>query len=538
MAAADTQAQHELKLIRDTIESIWVAIILAFVLRAFVIEAFVIPTGSMAPTLLGQHFDMQCPSCGYQFAFAAPERDIPHGGLLAKQTVAGARCPNCQTTLGDTLPPSGGDRVLVLKYLYHFLEPQRWDVVVFKNPQDNRIMFIKRLLGLPGETLEIVHGDVFIKKPGEKEYQVATKPKAAQDAMWQLIFNNDYQPDYSKATGAPRWEPAPGDKARWKAVDAGRAFDFAGGRTATLEFHADRRSFLPHYGYNLPTDEDNRISSEKDLVTDLRLSCLYVPTAAASSVSLGLTSFSDEFSVDLASDGKATIHYNTLQGVSKQTIQLPPLTPGRGYELALEHADLGVRFYVDDSLVFQSNPEHYQVTYHDLVNRLNEPMRIRQPQVTLQADGGPCQLRHIKVMRDVYYTSTTLDLNNYETRLGDVAKLLGISRGSGARSGSWGGQDNPITLARGKGDLDEFFMLGDNSPLSADSRMWTSAAPTLRLWKDPAAPHTLENLQYQLGTVPRYNLMGRAFFVYWPAGHRLPMLVPAVPNVGQMRMIR
>src|SRR5688572_14060442 len=46
--------------IKETIESILVAFILAFVFRAFVVEAFVIPSGSMAPTLLGGHMRFRC----------------------------------------------------------------------------------------------------------------------------------------------------------------------------------------------------------------------------------------------------------------------------------------------------------------------------------------------------------------------------------------------------------------------------------------------------------------------------------------------
>src|SRR6476619_7144029 len=53
--------------VKDTIESILVAFILAFIFRAFVVEAFVIPTGSMAPTLLGAHMRFRCPDCGYRF---------------------------------------------------------------------------------------------------------------------------------------------------------------------------------------------------------------------------------------------------------------------------------------------------------------------------------------------------------------------------------------------------------------------------------------------------------------------------------------
>src|SRR5438128_7735294 len=53
--------------VKETIESILVAFILAFVFRAFVVEAFVIPSGSMAPTLLGAHMRYRCEECGYEF---------------------------------------------------------------------------------------------------------------------------------------------------------------------------------------------------------------------------------------------------------------------------------------------------------------------------------------------------------------------------------------------------------------------------------------------------------------------------------------
>ena len=57
-----------------------------------------------------------------------------------------------------------------------------------------------------------------------------------------------------------------------------------------------------------------------------------------------------------------------------------------------------------------------------------------------------------------------------------------------------------------------------------------------RLWENPANE---SGPIYQLGTVPRYNLLGKGFMVYWPAGFRLPILNRAiVPNVGKMRLIR
>src|SRR6476660_3133957 len=67
--------------VKETLESILVAFILAFVFRAFVVEAFVIPTGSMAPTLMGAHMRFRCPDCGYRFE-ANFSASSPNGDLI------------------------------------------------------------------------------------------------------------------------------------------------------------------------------------------------------------------------------------------------------------------------------------------------------------------------------------------------------------------------------------------------------------------------------------------------------------------------
>ena len=60
------------------------------------------------------------------------------------------------------MPVIKGDRIFVLKCIYQFLEPNRWDVVVFNPPMDPKINYIKRMIGLPGEKVEIIDGDVYI----------------------------------------------------------------------------------------------------------------------------------------------------------------------------------------------------------------------------------------------------------------------------------------------------------------------------------------------------------------------------------------
>ena len=65
-------------------------------------------------------------------------------------------------------PSYNGDRILVGKFAYELADPQRWDVIVFKFPgdatTDARTNFIKRLVGLPGETVRIQHGDMWIRR--------------------------------------------------------------------------------------------------------------------------------------------------------------------------------------------------------------------------------------------------------------------------------------------------------------------------------------------------------------------------------------
>jgi signal peptidase I len=89
---------------------------------------------------------------------------------------------------GEQVPVANGDRILVLKCIYQFLEPNRWDVVVFKNPINPSENYIKRLIGLPGETIEIHDGDVYING------LIARKPPEVQKEHWMPVYDHDFQP--------------------------------------------------------------------------------------------------------------------------------------------------------------------------------------------------------------------------------------------------------------------------------------------------------------------------------------------------------
>jgi signal peptidase I len=72
-------------------------------------------------------------------------------------------------SMNDTLLP--GDRVLVNRLMYHFRDPQRSDIVVFNWPVNRKYVFIKRIIGVPGDTLSLKDGHVYVNgRPVSEPY--------------------------------------------------------------------------------------------------------------------------------------------------------------------------------------------------------------------------------------------------------------------------------------------------------------------------------------------------------------------------------
>ena len=131
----ENEGESEKSLMREVIETIVLAVILAFILRTFVIQAFYIPSGSMENTLLP------------------------------------------------------GDMILVNKFIYYFTDIKRGDIVVFKYPNDMTKDYIKRVIALSGDTVEIKDGDVYINdKKTEEKY---TKEKAIEDLVMHQHIEKD-----------------------------------------------------------------------------------------------------------------------------------------------------------------------------------------------------------------------------------------------------------------------------------------------------------------------------------------------------------
>lgn len=143
LGAAEAQPEIKRKhIIREYAESIIIAIILALIIRTFVVQAFKIPSGSMEDTLaIGDH-------------------------ILVNKFIYGTKIPFTAT------------RFLKLR------DPRRGDVIVFEYPEDPSKDFIKRVIGLPGDEVQVVDKKVFVNgKPYENPHEVHKEKEIIPEAQ-------------------------------------------------------------------------------------------------------------------------------------------------------------------------------------------------------------------------------------------------------------------------------------------------------------------------------------------------------------------
>ncbi|HYT88806.1 MAG TPA: S26 family signal peptidase, partial [Gemmataceae bacterium] len=146
--------------IRRLIEVGVLAICFLLVLRQWGAEPYQVPTGSMAPTLAGHHRAKDCPRCGYHVTVG--RHDFDKGtGPAPFRCYRGSFCPNCGFAQLDMhqAPVWSGDHLLVNKSVFALRRPRRWEIIVFRLLG---MIFVKRLVGLPDELLEIIDGDIYV----------------------------------------------------------------------------------------------------------------------------------------------------------------------------------------------------------------------------------------------------------------------------------------------------------------------------------------------------------------------------------------
>lgn len=541
---------------RDLIEQIVVAFILAFLIRGFEAEAFVIPTGSMAPTLYGQHKEVTCPQCGELFGVNAAE-EAESGRVLM---VDSASCPNCRYRVRNLreLPSFKGDRILVMKFLYNLpkwlggMPPQRWDVIVFHFPEEPETNYIKRLIGLPGEIIRLYFGDIYTKpNGGEGKFGIARKPLAQQQAMQQLVWDDSHRPKaFADRPEWKRWRSAGG----WTEAKTG-VYRASGAADRWTEL--GYRHLVPS-----PAQWDAVLSGQEIpgiprpvLITDLYG---YNTGAHASESSDTIAWFNPVWVGDLTVSGKVRaaagkggeLRLDLVEGgivhrcaidlktgdaiLSRGGKAIGPMAAtglrddGREHEVAFANVDDRLTLWVDgktpfgEGVTFEAEEKHAGPTAADLAP------------VAIAARGGEVEVSGLVLKRDIYYTQhpnyadySGLDIPWSRSRPSEVPADVVFSESFDfladparfAMLGELSHKDFPIAPGR-------YMMMGDNSPRSSDSRAWSRIDSTgaydrkhnqdLQPWAQPRDRSSYE--------VPESLIIGKAFFIYWPHG------VPWGPN--------
>ncbi len=452
---------------RDNIEAVTMALVMAVMLKYFIVEAYKIPTGSMQPTLLG----------------------------------------NDDTNIYD--------RILVDKASYHFRDPERFEVAVFRYPLDRSKNFIKRIVGMPGEDLRIRNGDLWTRKDQTAEWQILRRPKPVQRETWKRLKSSD---EWRVDGSSHGWEVA-GEEIRAAGEGSARfprekgsvRDDYTDGYPGTMAQKLQRSG----HGSGVNDVGDLRIEGSVEARADctaveiqfeegpLRHRVLLPGPAAPDDAVIEVSSQSSS-----PANGADTPH--SVRG--ERPWRLPA---GRRVDFAAQNLDDLLEIEVDGA--------------GELALEVREAVDASNSRIRLAALGGGASFRSLSIWRDIYYTAD--------------------------RSGRENWSIPPAS----------YFMMGDNTQDSADSREWhfvqyrlggsgESTAQVVRgndrRGENPVeVPGGLEGSQiflrdewgerhvFQSGEavriadeacpfVPRELMTGRALLVFWPF----------VPSLGVYRL--
>jgi signal peptidase I len=446
--------------VRQTVELIVSLCLCILFVRTFSAEAYVVPTGSMAPTLLGLHREIICPNCGFTFVVGIDEEH--HTGE--------AVCPNCGQRSLDRASSTecGGDRVLVEKFLYDFRAPKRWEVAVFHFP------------GEPSQAYVFIDG------------KIVRKSLAEIRAMRILVHDSRFQPQ--DAGRFPRWQFRAGSRHS----DAETGWALQSGQFAYKSPPSESRMGIDWLVYKHWDPSRGRYGPVRDFyaynggdlgadndVDDLGVDARVRVSEGVDVVLLALRSGSDQFVVRVPVGKRGSIEL-TRNGQRKtltnrwnpfEEIGLWP----RSVNLTAAVFDHRLQVAIDGRLLF--DPYDY-----------DDPVALglaSESPFALGARGGAIEVNDLRIYRDIYYTSSLANTPRYSRGMATDVKL-------------------------GK---DEYFVLGDNSPVSNDSRFWNEG-PVVRASMFVGRPF----LVHLPGQVVAVNVFGRS--VCW------------VPDPRQIRYIR
>ena len=561
---------------RETVESLVIAFTLALLFRAFEAEAFVIPTGSMAPTLMGRHKDLDCSECDFNFQAGASreeddqshtlrtelgrvnreierlrrlaadssagvqQRDVaqqqvtdleaPGGKLsvlqmrLAGKMIASATCPNCgnvmkliegegpSVTYDARYPSYNGDRILVDKFAYDFREPNRWDVIVFKYPEGANTNYIKRLVGLPNELVSIAGGDIWTSRDGQPS-TIARKPPHVMQAMLQVVHDSNFPASFMQTEGWPSAWTDWADTSVWKSEKNRRQF------TATCS--AGQSASLRYQRFN-PTSDD-----WKEVRLGMGVRKGVTPELIKDFQAYNAISQGGHWVGDLAVE--CTLESKSDSGL----IVLDLVDGGQQHFCSIDLADGTANLVAASGVTaVATTPIRGKGSWEVMFTNVDDELRLfvdkkLMPTATPVAWGSEIKKESTRdpILEVVQPGSTVpsdlapagITVKAEDEPVAVVVSSIKILRDIfyiGAVGFGRRGEIRDEPILEFPLEADQFFVLGDNSAASKDGRLWI-------------------DVHY----VDRRLLLGRAISIVWP--HMVPAsrhLTVTLPVLGELRL--
>jgi signal peptidase I len=341
----------------------------AIAMQALVIETFEIPSGSMAPTLRGEHRRCACPRCGHEAVVGRPSADKEGTGeprFYRKSTCGNCGLSPLPITLGAESP---GDRVVVNKAAFAVRQPSRWEVIVFRLLGS---FYVKRLLGLPGEEILIHDGDLYVNG------RLSRKTYAQAKDMRVVLFDQAFAP----AGGwGSRWvQSVTADRETWRYAN----------------FSLDDAKCEPirdEYTYNAGLHADS--ARVHDFLVEATIE---VSSRAADSIRLRLCDGHDWVEVALPTGKARSVEAHSWQmsdsivtKVEAGTGRPFALEAGRKHRVEFAFVDRRVSLVVDDRLLLEADlPE------------AKERGGVERP-FEMDAPEGSARIHAFRLYRDVHF---------------------------------------------------------------------------------------------------------------------------------------
>ncbi len=450
---------------RENIEAFTMAVIIALLFKYFILEISKIPSGSMQPTLMGE----------------------PKVGIF--------------------------DRVLVDKLSMHFRDPERFEIVVFKHPIERSRVMVKRLVGMPGEDLQVKNGDLWTRPDAQSEWTIVRRPWPVQQEMWRKL------------------DPTDPSSSSWSVIEGGegwkiRANELSANGAGTVAFRRGSSGIRNHYLDGYPTEIAKNLQvqnshSNRYLVGDLRLEGKITAQEGTEAVVVHLSEDRQTYTFMIpgpaATQQEPTIAWRSGGSPGKV---LTSDGPGERIVVAKERfrlpAGKSVRFAVqnlDDRIALEIDGD--EVAWAEV-----EPVSRPEGGLSLEVRGSGAELTGLEAFRDIYYIAdpksgrrtwwTEIPAGHY-VMLGDNAQDSADSRDWRGKVYEFETPDGETLRKRGN------FREGENP-----ARGTIGSEPARRFRDEWGEVHWFAEragrpeLEVHAPLVPRELIQGRAMAVFWP----------------------